>query len=68
MKCRKNTGNKNPKVVKTINGRIMILSKRDVCDSKKSKFIKEQGASGLLSTLAVKTSFRKIPLVVPLLL
>ena len=45
----------------------MILSKRDVCDSKKSKFIKEQGASGLLSTLAVKTSFRKIPLVVPLL-
>ena len=45
----------------------MILSKRDVCDSKKLRFIKEQEASRLLSTLGVKTSFSKIPLVVSLL-
>ena len=46
LKCRKNTESKNPKVVKTKNGRIMLLSTCAVCDSKKSKFIKEQEASG----------------------
>ena len=50
FKCRKNTKSKNPKVVRTKNGRIMPLSKCVVCDSKKMKFIKEQEASGLLST------------------
>ena len=66
MKCRKNTGSKNPKVVKTKNGRIMILLKCEVCDSKKSTFIKEQEASGLLSSLGIKTSLSKIPLVGPI--
>ena len=41
LKCRKNTENRNPKVVGTINGNIMLLSKSTLCDSKKSKFIKE---------------------------
>ena len=59
LKCRKNTESKNPKVVKTKNGRIMLLSKCAVCDSKKLKFIKEQEASGLLSSLRIKA----IPLV-----
>ena len=54
MKCRKNTENKNPEVVKTINERITVLSKREVCDSKKPEFIKEQEVSGLLSTLGTK--------------
>ena len=36
LKCKKNTESKNPKVVKTKNGRIMLLSKCAVCDSKKS--------------------------------
>ena len=67
LKCRKNTESKNPKVVKTKNGRIMLLSKCEVCDSKKSKFIKEQEASGLLSSLGIKTPLSKIPLVGPLL-
>ena len=40
LKCRKNTKGKNPKVVKTKNGRIMLLSKCAVCGSKKSKFLK----------------------------
>ena len=67
LKCRKNTESKNPKFVRTKNGRIMLLWKCDVCDSKKSKFMKEQEASRLLSSLAIKTPLRKIPLVDPLL-
>ena len=67
LKCRKNTESKNPKVARRINGRIMLLSKCAVCDSIKSKFIKEQEASGLLSSLGIKISFCKIPLVGPLL-
>ena len=58
---------KNPKVVKTKNGRIMLLSKCAVCDSKKSKFIIEQEASELLNILGIKTPLSKIPLVGPLL-
>ena len=50
LECRINTECKNPKVVQK-NGRMLILSKCAVCESKKSKFIKEQEASGLLSNL-----------------
>ena len=45
LKCRKNTESKNPKLVKTKNGRMMLLSKCVVCDSKNSKFINKQEAS-----------------------
>ena len=58
--CRKITESKNPKVARTENGRIMLLSKYAVCDSKKSKFIKEQEASGLLSSLGIKTHLSEI--------
>ena len=54
-KCRKNTESKNPKVARTENGRIMLLSKRAVCDSKKSKFIKQQEASELFKSSGTKT-------------
>ena len=50
LKCRKNTESKNPKVAKTKNGRKTLLSKCVVGESKKSEFIKEQEASGLLSS------------------
>ena len=63
LKCRKNTESKNPKVAKTKNRRIMLLSKCTVCDSKKSKFIKEQEDSGLLSSLGIKTPLSKVLLV-----
>ena len=46
----KNTEGKNLKDVRTKNGRIMLLSKCAVCNSKKLKFIKEQKARGLLGT------------------
>ena len=67
MRCRKNTESNNPKVGKTKTGRITILSKSAVRDSKKSKFIKQQEASGLLSSLGIKIPLSKIPLVGPLL-
>ena len=35
LKSRKNTESKNPKAVKTENGRIMLLSKCAVCNNKK---------------------------------
>ena len=41
----------------------MLLSKCAVCDSKKSKIIKQQEASGLLSSLGIKAPLSKIPLV-----
>ena len=62
LKCRKNTESKNSKVVKTKNGRIMLLSKCAVCDSKKSNFIKEEEASRILSSLEIKTPLSKVPL------
>ena len=67
LKCQKNTECQNPRVASTKNGRIMLLLKCALCDSNKSKFIKEQEASRLLSSLGIKTPLSKIPLVGPLL-
>ena len=58
---------KNPKAIITKSGRIMLLSKCAVCDSKKSKFIKQQEVSGLSRSLGIKTPLNKIPLLGPLL-
>ena len=51
LKCRKNTESKNPAIVKTKNGRIMLLSRCTLCHSKKPKFLKKQEAIRLLSNL-----------------
>ena len=40
----------------------MIQSNCAVCSSKKSRFIKEQQAMGLLSNLGIKTPLSKVPL------
>ena len=50
----KNTESKNPKVERSKNERIMLLSKCTVHDSKKSKFIKQQVASRWSSRLLSK--------------
>ena len=47
MKFGKNTESKHPKLEKIKSGRIMLLSKCAVYDSKKSIFIKDQEARGL---------------------
>ena len=40
----------------------MILSKSAICGTKKSRFIKKQEASEILSDLGLKTPLNKIPL------
>ena len=45
----------------------MFLTNCVVCDSKKSKFIKQQEVRGLLSNLGIKAPLNKIPLLGPLL-
>ena len=40
----------------------MLLSNSEVCDGKRSKFITEQEASRLLSSLEIKIPLNKIPL------
>ena len=62
LKCKKHTKNINPQVSSTSNGKVMILSKCAICNSKKSKFINQQEAKGLLSKLRIKTSFSKLPI------
>ena len=63
LKCRKNTENINPRVSKTSNSRTVLSSKCAICDSKKSKFIKNQEAKGLSSNLGIR-----IPLLEDILL
>ena len=67
LKCRKDTENIDPKVSKTSNNRTMILSKCAKCGSKKSRFIKNQEAKGLLSKLGIKTPLSKVPILVDIL-
>ena len=67
MKCRKNTESRNPKVARRKNERIILLSKCARCNSEKSKYIKEEEASGLLNDLGQNTPLSKISLVAPLL-
>ena len=61
-KKKKNTESIDPKVSATRNSKTIILSKRAICDAKKSKFIKKQKAKGLLSNLGIRTPLGKIPL------
>ena len=55
VKCRKDTENIDPKIVRTKNNRLGMQSKCPVCRIKKSRFLKEQEAKGLLSNLGIKT-------------
>ena len=58
---KKDTENKNPKVFKTKNERIILKSIYSVCNNKKSRFISKNEGSGLLSSLGIRTSISKIP-------
>ena len=62
LKCKRNTESINPKISATGNSKTMVLSKCDICGSKKSKFIKKQEAKGLLSNLGIRTPLSKIPI------
>ena len=60
VKCKKDTENIDPKIFKTKNNRLIMQSKCSVCKNKKSRFVKEQEAKGLLSDLGINTPFSKI--------
>ena len=60
LACRKSAESKDLKIVKTKNNRLILSSKCAICGNKKSKFIKEQEAKGLLSNLGIKTRLSKI--------
>ena len=62
VKCRKNTENLNSKIVKTKNNRLLMQLRCSNCGIKKSRFVKEQEAKGILSNLGIKTPLSKIPL------
>ena len=62
LSCRKYTENIYPKTVRNRQNRLMIQSNCAVCNSKISRFIKEQKAMGILSNLGIKTSLSKVPL------
>ena len=62
VRCRKNTENLNSKIFKMKNGRLLMQSKCSVCGIKKSRFLREQEAKGLLSNLGIKTPLNKVPL------
>ena len=40
----------------------MLLSKCAICGGKKSRFIKNQEAKGLLSNLGIRTPLSKVPI------
>ena len=62
LSCRKYTKSTNPRIVKSKNNRSMIQSNCAICDSKKSRFSKEQQAKRLLSNLGIKTPLNKVTL------
>ena len=49
-------------MVKTKNNRLLMQSKCSTCKTRKSRFVKEQDAKGLLSKLGIKTPLSQIPL------
>ena len=62
FKVKKRYWKHKPKVSNASNGRTMILSKCAICGNKKSRFIKNQEAKGLLSNLGVRTPLSKVPI------
>ena len=62
LASRKYTKSINAKIVRNRQNRSMIQSNCSVSDSKKSRFIKEHQAMGLLSNLGIKNPLNKAPL------
>ena len=42
LDCRKNTENKDAKIIKTENGRLQMRSHCSICENEKSRFVKKQ--------------------------
>ena len=59
LKCKKDSENLDSKIFRTENNRLIMQLKSSNCENKKSRFIKEQEAKGLLSNLGIKTPLNK---------
>ena len=62
IKCRRDSENIDPKMVRTKNNRLIMQSRRFVSGIKKSRFMKEQKVKGLLCNLRIKKPLSKFPL------
>ena len=62
VKCKKDTENVDSQIFRTKNNRLIMQPKCNDCGNKKSRFIKEQEAEGLLSNLGIRTPLNKIPI------
>ena len=62
VKCKRDTENIDPKMVKEKKNRLVMQSKCSVCGIKMSRYVREQEAKGLLSNLGIKTPSNKVPL------
>ena len=60
LKCKKDTENIYPEIVRTKNNSLVMQSKYSVYGIKKPRFLKEQEAKVLLSNLGIKTPLSKI--------
>ena len=58
LKCKKDAENINARVSNTSDSKTMFLSKCEKCGSKKSRFIKNQEAKGVLSNLGIRTPLK----------
>ena len=59
--CIKNTENKDTKIIKTKSGRLQMRSQCSICGNKKSRFLKQEEAKEILSSLGIKTPLSKMP-------
>ena len=60
--CKDYTKSINPKIVRNRQNRYIIQLNCATCGSKKSIFIEEQKALGILSNLGIKTPLIQVPL------
>ena len=60
VKCKKDAENIDPKIEQKIT--LIMQWKCTDCGNKKSRFVKEQEAKGILSELGIKTPLSKVPL------
>ena len=58
---RKSTDNVNSKMIKTKSGRLQLKCQCSICGNKESRFVKEQEAKGILSSLGIRAPLSKIP-------
>ena len=62
LKRNRNTESVDSKMLKTKSGSLMLSLKCALCGSKQSRFMKEQGAKTLLTSLGLKTAMNTYPL------